>query len=87
MPTQSKRRARIPMRMIIVRSNIPISLEIRFMIMKLAKFSKLKVSPRSSVMRFQGAKKERASCDSEKKLTINQKRFDQICKISRKALV
>ena len=73
--------------MMIVRNNIPINREIKFTIIKLAKSSKLKVSPRFSVMRFQGAKKELVNCGNEKKLTTYQNKFEKICSISRKALV
>ncbi len=87
MPTQSNSNTMSPSAIMILRNNIPSRREIKFMIMKLAKSSKLNLSPRCSVMRFQGEKKELVNCFSEKKLTVNQKKFNQICSISRKALV
>jgi hypothetical protein len=76
-PKQRNSKANIPERIIVVLRIIPIILEIKPIMTKEARSSKLKVSPRSSVILFQGAKKDRMSWGSEKKFTVNQKKFFQ----------
>lgn len=74
-PTHKTSNPTVPVAMIAVLKIIPISLDIKPIITNEAKSSKLKVSPLSSVILFQGAKRDLINCDKEKKLTTNQNRL------------
>lgn len=60
-----------------VRKIKPMILEIKPMIIKPAKSSKLHLLPRFSVILFQGDSQERISCGIEKKCRVNQMKFNQ----------